>query len=99
MFWAKRDFNYANYRPYQDALAELQAIYIHRHREFIMVSIDKISRGLGTYYVGVPERFLLGAFDGFEAVAESELPRFIDSLLLADVTSKEFSKRFEFHRK
>ena len=99
MFWAKRDFSYANYRPYQNALAELQAIYIHRHSEFIMVSINKISPGLSTYYVGVPERFLLGAFDGFEAVAESELPQFIDSLLLADVASKEFSKRFDSERK
>lgn len=99
MFWAKRDFNYSNYMPYQSALAELQAIYVHRHTEFIMVSIDKISPGLSTYYIGVPERFLLGAFDGFEAVMESELPRFVDSLLLADLASKEFSKRFEFHRK
>jgi hypothetical protein len=99
MFWAKRDFKYTNYRPYQDALAELQAIYAHRHSQFIMVSIDKISPGLSTYYVGVPERFLLATFDGFEAVTESELPQFIDSLLLADITSKEFSKRFEFERK
>ena len=50
--------------------------------------------GLQDIYVGVPTKELMTLFDGFEPINEAELPKVVDSLLLADVNA--FSGRFEF---
>lgn len=93
MVWAKRLFKTANYEPYQDRLAKLQLAYAPQYAQFMMVTVehDDMSE---TCYVGVPDKTLLGVFDGFEPVAESELPKEIDGVLLADTTKTEFTSRF-----
>jgi hypothetical protein len=51
-----------------------------RYAEFIMVSVKAEKPGVGDYYISVPEKALLAAFDGFEAVSEDQLPREIDAV-------------------
>jgi hypothetical protein len=41
----------------------------------------------------------MAAFDGFESVDESELPKVIDTLHIADATTDEFKSRFRFGRR
>jgi hypothetical protein len=38
----------------------------------------------------------MSAFDGFEHVGESDLPKIIDTLHIADATTDEFTSRFRF---
>jgi hypothetical protein len=38
----------------------------------------------------------LADFDGFDLVQESALPKVIDTLHIADPTTDEFKRRFEF---
>lgn len=98
MFWAKRQFAYAAFAPYQDRLEKLLMTNPTRYSQFIMVSVDTDKVGVGTYFVGVPEKVLLVGFDGFEAIQESELPKQIDTLLIADATTDEFKSRFRFRK-
>jgi len=95
--WAKRRFKYAEFAPYQDILGELQMANAKICGQFIMVSVDtKDEPGESEYYVGVPNKAFLMPFVGFQQIQESELPREIDTLLLADVASEEFQRRFTF---
>jgi hypothetical protein len=97
MFWAKRRFGYADYAPYQDRLQQLMLANSARHAEFIMVSCSAEDHpGMGDYYVGVPTQDLLAGFDGFEPVAERDLPKEIDTLLIADATKEPFKSRFRW---
>jgi Pentapeptide repeats (8 copies) len=66
--------------------------------QFIMVSIDTDARGESDYYVGVPDQTFLADFDGFEIVAETDLPREIDAVLYADQSSENFTRRFRLRR-
>jgi hypothetical protein len=45
---------------------------------------------------GVPHKAFMAAFDGFEQVERSDLPKIIDSLHIADATTDEFKSRFRF---
>jgi len=70
------------------------------YREFIMVSTKSEGAANSMYYVGLPNEKFMAAFDGFERVEETELPKIIDTLRIADATTDEFKSRFEFkHRR
>ena len=94
MVWGKRKFEYADYGPYMERLANLQMANPTQYREFIMVSIRTSNVGTSHYYVGVPHKTLMGGFDGFENVAESDVPKVVDTLHLGD--RNEFNSRFQF---
>jgi hypothetical protein len=94
MFWAKRSFEFAAYAPYQDRLGELQMANPTMASQFIMVS-TKTNARVSDYYLGVPLKAFLADFDGFSYVAEQELPKEIDTVLLADLASDEFNSRFQ----
>src|SRR5215475_12944548 len=96
MIWGKRSFQWANYAPYQDKIAKLMMDNSASYRQFIMVSAKTEKAGEDVCYVGVPNETLFGGFDGFQRVEESELPKVIDALLVADGTTEEFTSRFRF---
>ena len=98
MFWAKRRFSFAEYAPYQNRLEQLLFANPTRYAEFIMVSTSTDDPGVSDYYVGVPNQSLLVGFDGFEPVAEPELPKEIDSLHIGDATKEPFKSRFRSRR-
>jgi hypothetical protein len=61
-----------------------------------MVSTNTDDALVSDYYIGVPnEAFLIG-FDGFERVAEADLPKVIDTFHLGDATKEPFQSRFRF---
>ena len=41
----------------------------------------------------------MAGLDGFTAIEEAELPKEIDTLLVADEASEEFKSRFRFRKK
>jgi hypothetical protein len=106
MVWGKRTFEHAGcapyvdqhagYAPYMDHLERLLSANPTRYREFIMVSIQTSNPGIKDYYVGVPHKAFMSAFDDFEQVEESNLPKIIDTLHIADATTDEFTSRFRF---
>ncbi|HEY3029183.1 MAG TPA: hypothetical protein VGJ68_03260, partial [Bradyrhizobium sp.] len=67
MIWGKRQFQWAEYAPYQDRLEKLQMANATRYREFMMFAIEE-KVGLQDIYVGVPTKELMAVFDGFEPV-------------------------------
>jgi hypothetical protein len=77
-----------------------QLLFAHpaQYREFIMVATDTDKPGVSTYWVGVPTEPLFAVFDGFERVTETDLPKEIDSLCVADATKEPFTSRFKFKR-
>ena len=99
MFWGKRQFAYADFAPYQDRLSQLLMADAGNYRQYIMVSTDTGKPGISNYYVGVPREALLRFFDGFDPVTEQDLPQEIDTLLLAEGSSDEFTSRFKFRRR
>lgn len=96
MIWGKRRFAYADYSPYFDKMEKLIMANPTLYREFIMVSTKADGVGESTYYVGVPNETFIPAFDGFERVEETALPKIIDTLHIADATTEEFRSRFQF---
>jgi len=84
MFWAKRQFQWAQFAPYQDCMEKLLMANATRYREFMMFMME-VRAGLADVYVGVPTKELLAVFDGFEPVAD--VPKVIDTLLVADVNA------------
>ena len=96
MFWAKRRFAYAEYAPYMDRLEKLLMATPAQYQQFIMVSTRSEKTGVSEYYVGVPLKVFLAAFDGFEAVEEADLPKVIVVLHIACGGSDEFTSRFQF---
>ena len=95
MVWGKRRFSYADYSPYFDLMRKLRQADPTSYRQFIMISTERVG-GESDYYVGVPNETLMAAFDGFERVEESMLPKVIDALHIGDAKSDEFTSRFEF---
>jgi hypothetical protein len=93
LFWGKREFRWADYAPYQDRLGKLLMATPSRYREFMMFSVEK-SVGVSDVYVGVPLQELMSLFDGFDPVEETNLPKVVDSLSVADANA--FGERFEF---
>lgn len=98
MKWAKRQFRFADYSPYFDRLEKLLMTNPALYRQFIMVSTEMGQAGTSEYYVGVPDKKFLSAFDGFEEIEESKLPKQIDTLHIADSTTEEFKSRFQFRQ-
>jgi hypothetical protein len=97
MEWIKRRFQYAEYGRYMDRLSELQVQNPALYQQFMMVGVKRLHRGEeDEYYIGVPDKRFLVWFDGFAQVGESELPKEIDIVLLADQTKKDFTSRFRF---
>jgi hypothetical protein len=94
MIWGKRRFESADYAPYMDRLEKLLMANPTRYREFIMVSTKTSKAETSDYYVGVPHKTLMSGFDGFENVAESDVPKIVDALHLGD--NNEFDSRFQF---
>ncbi|MFZ2155500.1 MAG: hypothetical protein WAV72_05185 [Bradyrhizobium sp.] len=76
MFWAKRRFEWADYAPYQDRIEKLLMSNAAHYREFMMFSVEQ-KVGLSDVYVGVPAQAFLAVFDGFEPVAEQDLPKVV----------------------
>jgi hypothetical protein len=94
MIWAKREFAYAEYAPYMDRLEKLLMANPRQYREFMMVSTQTSKVGVDIFYIGVPNKAFAAVFDGFEIISESELPKEIDTLHVADVNA--FQERFRF---
>jgi hypothetical protein len=96
MIWAKRRFAFADHRPYFERLENLLMSNAPLYRQLIMVStdVDRDQPGVSEYYIGVPSEIFLARFDGFERVAESDLPKVIDTLHIADASTPEFKSRF-----
>lgn len=98
MIWLKRRFAYADFAPYQDRLGQLQLANASQYREFMMVSRKEGAPGESDYYVSLPNDTFERLFDGFVRVADAELPREINTILLADTTCDEYTSRFTFKR-
>jgi hypothetical protein len=96
MIWGRRSFSWADYSPYQDKLTKLMMDNPTLYKQFIMVSTKKETAGTSICYVGVPSEAFFAGFDGFDRVQESELPKVIDVLLVADGSTDEFKSRFQF---
>jgi hypothetical protein len=96
MNWVKRRFAYADYAPYMDHLTKLLFANPTLYREFIMVSTKVDNARDSDCYIGVPNKAFLIGFDGFESVEEHELPKEIDTVLVADQTKDPFTSRFRF---
>ncbi|MEZ0085187.1 hypothetical protein ABIF72_007685 [Bradyrhizobium japonicum] len=86
MIWSKRRFEWAEVAPYQDRMEKLLMANATRYREFMMFMIE-VKVGLADVYVSVPTKELMAVFDGFEPVAETDVPKVIDTLLAADVNA------------
>jgi hypothetical protein len=82
------------YFPAMDLVEKLQMANAALYREFMMVSVKTSKSGTNDYYVGVPNKALLALFEGFDTVAEADLPKQITTLHVADVA--EFESRFQF---
>jgi hypothetical protein len=95
MIWGRRQFSYAEYTPYFDLMEKLLLANPTLYREFIMVGTER-KAGVHDVYVGVPNKMFMAAFDGFEPIEESALPKIIDTLHIADASTDEFKSRFEF---
>jgi hypothetical protein len=94
MIWLKREFQDAEYGPYQDRLDALAIADATRIGEYLMVSTETdISNS--DYYVGLPDEKLIRLFDGFTRVNESDLPKEIDAFHIG-VQGKEFHRLFRF---
>jgi hypothetical protein len=94
MFWAKRRVSYAEYAPYQNRLEKLLFAHPLFYHEFIMVSTKTDEPGVSDYFVGLPNQSLFVGFDEFKPISESDLPKEIDSVLIADTTKEPFKSRF-----
>jgi hypothetical protein len=86
MIWGKRRFEWAEFAPYQDRLEKLLMANATQYREFMMFMAE-VRVGFADVYVGVPAQAFMAAFDGFEPVAEADVPKVIDTLLVADVNA------------
>jgi hypothetical protein len=93
MFWAKRRFKRFEDEPYKARILELMMADLDHYNQFIMVS-RHVSPSLSEYYVGVPSETCLAKFDGFERVAEGDVPTVIDHVHIA-AANCECSNRFE----
>lgn len=96
MVWGKRAFSDAEFGRYHERLLKLLYANPARYREFMMVATKTESLALKTYYVGVPLKPFMQAFDEFEYVPDDELPKVIDWVIVADVESEQFVTRFRY---
>jgi hypothetical protein len=96
MVWGKRRFSGIEYVPSFDLLEKLLMANAALHREFIMVSTKTSKPLVDDFFLGVPNKTFLALFDGFEEIEESDLPKRIDTLHIADATTDQFKSRFHF---
>ena len=96
MVWGKRRFDGVDYVPHFDRLEKMLLSNGSLYREFIMVSTKTDRPQTADFYLGVPNKSFLAAFDGFEKISESQLPKLIDTLHIADATTENFTSRFQF---
>jgi hypothetical protein len=68
-------------------------------QQFMMVSTKTPDGALSDYYVGLPSDAFLVGFDGFEVVAEADLPKEIDALDFGIMVDQEFTSRFTIKRR
>ena len=66
------------------------------YREFIMVSTKTSDPFVDDFNLGLPSKTFLALFDGFEEITESDLPKVINTLHIADASTDEFKSRFHF---
>ena len=93
MIWAKQRVAHTACMIYMKTIGALQFEHPSSVGELMMVGRDVDGRHQDVY-ISVPSRELLARFDGFEAVSETELPKEIDFIHVAEHTSGEFEKRF-----
>jgi hypothetical protein len=93
MIWAKQRVSHAACMIYMETIGALQFEDPSSVGELMMVGRDVDGRHQDVY-ISVPSRELLARFDGFEAVSETELPKEIDFIHVAEHTSGQFEKRF-----
>jgi hypothetical protein len=93
MIWAKQRVSHTACMIYMKTIGALQFEHPSSVGELMMVGRDVDGRHQDVY-ISVPSRELLARFDGFEAVSETELPKEIDFIHVAEHTSGEFEKRF-----
>jgi len=98
MIWLKRRLAYADYAPFQDALEKLMMENPTLYKEFIMVRTKFADLHLKEYYVGLPDQSFASVFTDFDVAKESDLPKIIDSVHIADTTKEPFTSRFQFAR-
>jgi hypothetical protein len=91
MIWAKQRVAHTACMIYMETIGALQFEHPSSLGELTMVGRDVDGRHQDVY-ISVPSRELLARFDGFEAVSETELPKEIDFIHVAEHT--EFEKRF-----
>jgi len=96
MVWGKRAFSNSDFSRYHEILLKLLYANPAHHREFMMVSIKTEDPTLRMYYVGVPLETFTVEFDEFEHVPDEELPKLIDTVIVADVKSDDFVSRFRY---
>jgi hypothetical protein len=93
MIWAKQRVSHTACMIYMETIGALQFEDPSSVGELMMVGLDVDGRHQDVY-ISVPSRELLARFDGFEAVSETELPKEIDFIHIAEHTSGNFKKRF-----
>ena len=96
MIWGRRQLAKADLARYHARIIKLLYANPAQYREFMMVGTKTEAPTVGIYYVGVPIEAFMEAFDGFELVKAADLPREIDTVIVADVSSEEFKSRFGF---
>lgn len=96
MIWLKRQFRAADYAPYQNILEKLMMGSPAQYPEFLMVCKHTDDPLVSDYFIGLPNDSRVALFHGFQQVAESDLPKEIDSFLLGDQTKDPFKSRFKF---
>jgi hypothetical protein len=101
MIWAKRRFEKldVDYAPYQETMWKLMLANAQQYQEFLMFSVEVGPLGESDYYIGLPAKAFIAAFDGFQEVSEVELPKEIDTFLLGDQTKEPFTNRFKFRER
>jgi hypothetical protein len=96
MIWAKRRFEGVDYVPYANRLEQLVRsgpANASRYAEFIMVSTETDTPLVSDYYVGLPDKTFSRMFDGFDPVAEGDMPKVIDTCHFADQTKDPWTSR------
>jgi hypothetical protein len=96
MIWAKREFKFAEYGPYQDRFAGLHLSL--REPAGMMMVMAKKSATLSDVIISLPDQALLAMFDGFQLIEESDLPKEA-SILYVDHATDDFEKRFTLPRR
>ncbi|OIQ64157.1 hypothetical protein GALL_542920 [mine drainage metagenome] len=82
--WGRPRFDGTEYVPYFDRFEELLLPDGALYRGFIMVSTKNDNPFVDNFYIGLPNEAFFVLFDGFERISETNLPKVIDTLHIAD---------------